>query len=230
MKVKLFLLLLLYSSANLNASAIDDSVAYSMGIQLAISLQKNGILNKFEQNASFLEAFNDMKNSASKLTLNDMERVLTTYFTNVFEKDKAENEVAGKNFLENNAKNPGVVVLPSGLQYKIVKQGDGKIKPRLTDNIEVHYRGTLVDGTVFDSSYESGQPMTIQLNDVIEGWKEGLQHITEGGKILLYIPASLAYGDKVMAGGKIGPNSTLIFEIELFKITPPETTETEETK
>lgn len=125
------------------------------------------------------------------------------------------NKKAGEEFLAANAKNEGVVTLPSGLQYKEVVKGEGP-KPSLDVAVEVHYSGTLIDGTKFDSSYDRGQPAQFKLNQVIAGWTEGLQLMTEGSKWTLYIPSDLAYG----AGGSgpvIGPNSALIFEVELLK-------------
>ncbi|MDR2424504.1 MAG: FKBP-type peptidyl-prolyl cis-trans isomerase [Prevotellaceae bacterium] len=219
MNIKVFFAVLLtvfYTS--LRAELIDDSVAYSMGIQIAINLQKQGVLDKFEQNASFVEAFKDMRYGQSKMTLQEMERVLTKYFNDLVAREKAENGAMGQVFLEKNAKEQGVVVLPSGLQYKIVKQGAGTVKPTPADSVEVHYTGSLVNGKVFESSRNTGVPVKFLLNGVITGWKEGLQQITEGGTIMLYIPPAMAYGDRVMQGSQIGPNSTLIFEIELLKI------------
>ena len=214
-----FAVLLTVCYTSLRAEIIDDSVAYSMGIQIAINLQKQGVLDKFEQNASFIEAFKDMKYGESKMTMPEMERVLTKYFNDVVNREKAENGAIGQAFLEKNAKEQGVVVLPSGLQYKIVKQGVGTVKPALSDSVEVHYTGSLANGKIFESSVNSGTPAKFILNNVITGWKEGLQLITEGGKIMLYIPPALAYGDRVMPGSPIGPNSPLIFEVELLKIT-----------
>ncbi len=122
----------------------------------------------------------------------------------------------GKTFLAENAKKTGVVVLPSGLQYKIVKAGTGAI-PKATDTVTTHYTGTLIDGTVFDSSVQRGQPASFPVNGVIKGWQEALQLMPVGSKWQLYIPSDLAYGSRG-AGGVIGPNSTLVFDIELISI------------
>ena len=122
----------------------------------------------------------------------------------------------GKAFLKANKKKKGVVALPSGLQYKIDKPGDGK-KPVATDQVTVHYHGTLIDGSVFDSSVKRNTPATFPLNSVIKGWTEGLQLMMVGGKWTFYIPANLAYGDR-SPSPKIPPNSTLIFEVELISI------------
>lgn len=122
----------------------------------------------------------------------------------------------GKAFLAENASKPGVQQTASGLQYKILKEGSGK-SPKATDTVLVHYRGTLLDGTEFDSSYKRNQPISFPLNRVIPGWTEGLQLAKEGGKIELYIPSQLAYGSRG-AGGAIGPDETLIFEVELLEV------------
>jgi FKBP-type peptidyl-prolyl cis-trans isomerase len=123
----------------------------------------------------------------------------------------------GKAFLKENATKEGVKTTPSGLEYKIVKEGTGK-SPKATDTVLVHYRGTLLDGTEFDSSYKRNEPISFPLNRVIRGWTEGLQLLKEGGKAILYIPSDLAYGESGTPGGPIGPNETLIFEVELLKV------------
>jgi FKBP-type peptidyl-prolyl cis-trans isomerase FklB len=130
---------------------------------------------------------------------------------------KAEaNLKAGEKFLEENGKRPGVVVLASGLQYEIITEGTGP-KPTATDKVTCHYHGTLIDGTVFDSSVKRGQPATFPLNMVIKGWTEGLQLMTQGSKWRFFIPPHLGYGDRKVSA-QIGPNSTLIFEVELLDI------------
>lgn len=122
----------------------------------------------------------------------------------------------GKQFLEENAKKEGVVTTASGLQYKVIREGDGA-KPTASDEVEVHYRGTLIDGTEFDSSYKRGQPLTFPLSRVIAGWTEGVQLMPIGSKYEFYIPYNLAYGEKG-AGGLIPPFAALIFEVELLRI------------
>jgi FKBP-type peptidyl-prolyl cis-trans isomerase len=129
----------------------------------------------------------------------------------------AQNAIeTGKAFLAENAKKPDVKQTPSGLQYKILEPGKGKA-PKATDTVLVNYRGTLLNGTEFDSSYKRNEPIEFPLNGVIPGWTEGVQLIKEGGKIQLFIPPNLAYGARG-AGGAIGPNETLIFEVELLKV------------
>jgi len=127
-----------------------------------------------------------------------------------------KNKNAGIEFLAENAKKDGVKSTPSGLQYKILREGDGAL-PKASDTVKVNYKGTLLDGSTFDSSYDRGEPISFPLNGVIKGWTEGLQLIKVGGKIRLFIPSDLAYGSHG-AGGKIGPNATLIFDVELLAI------------
>lgn len=126
-----------------------------------------------------------------------------------------KNLAAGEAFLAENAKKEGIVSLPSGLQYKVLRSGTGK-SPQLEEIVTTHYRGTLIDGTEFDSSYSRGKPAKFRVNQVIAGWTQALQMMKEGGKWQLFIPPKLAYGEK--APGKIGSNSTLIFEVELIKV------------
>ncbi|HRE52674.1 MAG TPA: FKBP-type peptidyl-prolyl cis-trans isomerase [Flavitalea sp.] len=123
---------------------------------------------------------------------------------------------AGQDFLEANKKKPGIVTLPSGLQYEIISTGTGA-KPSATDTVTCHYHGTLIDGTVFDSSVRRGQPASFPLNKVIKGWTEGLQLMPAGSKWRFFIPAHLAYGERQVSA-QIGPNSALIFEVELLGI------------
>jgi FKBP-type peptidyl-prolyl cis-trans isomerase len=122
----------------------------------------------------------------------------------------------GQAFLKQNATQPGVKTTPSGLQYKVIAEGHGK-KPKATDTVLVHYRGTTIDGQEFDSSYKRNEPISFPLNGVIPGWTEGVQLMKEGGKIQLFIPSNLAYGSRG-AGGVIPPDATLVFDIELLKV------------
>lgn len=123
----------------------------------------------------------------------------------------------GERFLEENAKKDGVKTTASGLQYKVLKEGEGK-GPQATDTVVVHYRGTLLDGSEFDSSYKRGEPAEFPLNRVIKGWTEGVQLMKEGAKYQFFIKPQLAYGERGTPGGPIGPNETLIFEVELIKV------------
>ncbi|MGB1109324.1 MAG: FKBP-type peptidyl-prolyl cis-trans isomerase [Gammaproteobacteria bacterium] len=130
---------------------------------------------------------------------------------------EVDNKALGQQFLEENAKVEGVVTTASGLQYQVLEAGTGTAYPGPTDRVKVHYHGTLIDGTVFDSSVERGKPITFGLNQVIPGWTEGLQLMVVGAKARLFIPSDLAYGDRG-AGGDIGPGATLIFDVELLGI------------
>jgi len=129
----------------------------------------------------------------------------------------ANNKKEGEAFLAENVKKEGVVTLPSGLQYKIIKEGVGK-QPAKTDKVKVHYRGALINGTEFDSSYKRGEPAMLSVDKVIKGWTESLLLMKEGSKWMLYVPSNLAYGARGTARGVIGPNQTLIFEVELISI------------
>ncbi|HHX39160.1 MAG TPA: FKBP-type peptidyl-prolyl cis-trans isomerase [Armatimonadetes bacterium] len=134
-----------------------------------------------------------------------------------------KNKKEGEAFLAANKKKPGVVALPSGLQYKVLKEGTGK-SPKATDMVTVHYRGTLIDGTEFDSSYSRNEPATFEVGQIIPGWVEALQLMKAGAKWQLFIPSELAYGEQG-AGPQIGPNSVLLFEVELLSIGQPEATQ-----
>ncbi|MEO0452939.1 MAG: FKBP-type peptidyl-prolyl cis-trans isomerase [Verrucomicrobiota bacterium] len=129
-----------------------------------------------------------------------------------------ENLMKGKDFLKENAEKPGIQTTKSGLQYMVIEEGDNSASsPAATDTVVVHYRGTLLDGTEFDSSYKRGQPASFPLNRVIKGWTEGVQLMKPGSKYKFFVPHDLAYGARG-AGPKIGPNSTLIFEVELIEV------------
>ena len=162
----------------------------------------------------------------SQLTEEEIKELLTKLNTEVAEKQQAaaqakaeEVKAQGVAFLAENGKKDGVVTTDSGLQYQVISEGEGK-KPLATDTVEVHYKGTLIDGTEFDSSYSHGEPITFPLNRVIKGWTEGVQLMAEGSKYKFFIPSELAYGERDL--GKIPANSTLIFEVELLKVVQPE--------
>ena len=175
-------------------------------------------------NNLIVKAFNDgLTGATPPMTEQDMRTIMTTLQKNMMAK-KAEimkesgekNKKAGEVFLAENKKKEGVVTLPSGLQYKVMKEGTGNT-PKATDKVKVNYKGTLIDGTEFDSSYKRGEPAVFQADKVIAGWTEALQLMKEGSKWEVYIPSTLAYGERG-GGPVIGPNSTLIFEIELLSI------------
>lgn len=158
-----------------------------------------------------------------QLTEEEITSTLHAFQTQAQEKMMAKQKEAGSkaikegaDYLEANKKKEGVVVLPSGLQYKVIKQGDG-VKPKATDTVKTHYRGTLIDGTEFDSSYKRNEPASFPVNGVIPGWTEALQLMPVGSKWQLVIPSNLAYGEQG-AGADIPPNSVLVFEIELLEV------------
>jgi FKBP-type peptidyl-prolyl cis-trans isomerase FkpA/FKBP-type peptidyl-prolyl cis-trans isomerase FklB len=150
------------------------------------------------------------------ITIEDATAALTKHAEQQFAAQTEANKMKGANYLAENAKKEGVVVTESGLQYTVITQGDGP-KPTATDQVTVHYRGTLIDGTEFDSSYARGEPATFGLNQVIPGWTEGVQLMNVGSKYQFVVPYELAYGERG-AGGAIGPFETLIFEVELIEI------------
>ncbi|MCU4362185.1 FKBP-type peptidyl-prolyl cis-trans isomerase [Acinetobacter sp. WU_MDCI_Abxc22] len=150
--------------------------------------------------------------------INDYKKTLEAKQLVEFQKAGQQNAQAGTAFLADNAKKSGVITSKSGLQYQVLKEGTGK-KPKAASRVKVNYEGRLLDGTVFDSSIARNQPVEFQLSQVIAGWTEGLQTMKEGGKTRFFIPANLAYGE-VGAGDTIGPNSTLIFDIELLQVLP----------
>jgi len=143
--------------------------------------------------------------------------MIQAYMIKVSEEDALKAELKNNLFLENNKKNKNVITTASGLQYEVLREGTGT-KPKATDKVKVHYHGTLIDGTVFDSSVERGQPIEFALNQVIPGWTEGVQLMPVGSKFRFFIPPALGYGGQ--AAGKIKPNSILIFEVELLDIIP----------
>ena len=192
-----------------------EKVSYSLGVNVAKSVQAQG-LESIDAPAiakAFKDVFegNDLDISEEEANL-----VLQDYFTKLNNKAQEANIGTGMKFLEENGKKEGVVTTASGLQYTVITKGDG-IQPKETDNVTVHYHGTLLDGTVFDSSVERGQPASFPVNGVIPGWVEALKLMNVGSKYKLFIPSNLAYGERG-AGGAIGPNATLIFEVELISI------------
>lgn len=149
----------------------------------------------------------------------EAQEVLNKFFTereNIQKEAAAKAREVGEKFLAENAKQPGVVTLPSGLQYMVLNEGTGK-KPKASDTVRCHYHGTLTDGTVFDSSVQRGEPAEFPLNQVIAGWTEGVQLMNEGSKYRFFIPFNLAYGERG-AGAQIPPYSALVFDVELIKV------------
>lgn len=192
-----------------------DKVSYCFGLSIASNLMQAGV-KKIN-----IEAFTDALTTAyagqmPDITPEQANKILQDYFTNMQAEMGAEALERGLKFLEENKSKEGVVVLPSGLQYKVLTEGNGE-KPTAKQTVSCHYEGRLIDGTVFDSSYRRGEPAEFPVNGVIAGWVEALQLMPVGSKWQLYIPSELAYGPHG-AGASIGPNETLIFDVELLGI------------
>ena len=202
-----------YTNAELTTQI--DSVSYSLGISVANNLKNSGF-ESIETDA-MASAFNDVfSDKEVRITEDEANLLIQDYFLELSEKKSQEATAEGSSFLIENAKKVGVITTSSGLQYEIITNGTGAT-PSESDKVTVHYHGTLLDGTVFDSSVDRGQPATFPVNGVIPGWVEALQLMNVGSKYKLYIPSDLAYGERG-AGEAIGPNATLIFEVELLSI------------
>ena len=192
-----------------------DSVSYALGLSLAQFYKQQGIQNI--NTVLITKAINDvMKGGKAQLSDEQMNMCITNYLQKMKSEKSSVAKKAGEEFLANNKKNTGVVTTPSGMQYQVITQGTGP-KPAITDTVRCHYRGTLIDGTVFDSSIDRGQPAEFPVGGVIRGWVEALPMMNVGSKWKLFIPSDLAYGDNG-AGPTIAPGSTLIFEVELLGI------------
>lgn len=214
------------SSASFAADFKNDKekVSYVIGHQIGSDMQRSGAELDLD---SMMKGVKDaMAGTASKLNAEDSQKVMndfrTSMKTKMEEKKKKDGEAnvkEGKDFLAKNAKEKGVKVTPSGLQYMVVTEGKGN-SPKATDTVKVHYKGTLLNGKEFDSSYKRNEPASFPVNGVIKGWTEALQLMKPGAKYKLWIPADIAYGERG-AGQDIGPNSTLTFEVELLEIVAP---------
>ena len=199
--------------------SFQDSVAYYMGVSIAENIKKDkaNYENYFDKKV-FLTGFQEALKDSAQISEKEGRQVMGRYSRELMElkeKLKAERIAAQKAFLEENAAKAGIITTESGLQYEIITAGTGA-SPEASDRVEVHYEGTLIDGTVFDSSYERGESITFGVGQVIKGWTEVLQLMKEGAKYRAYIPADLAYGDRDM--GEIPSGSTLVFDIELLKV------------
>jgi FKBP-type peptidyl-prolyl cis-trans isomerase FklB len=198
-----------------------DKISYSIGFGMGNNLKNQGVdVDTNTLSKGIKDALSGAKPMMSQA---DMEKTMTDLRTKMMaqqqEKMKAigaKNKTEGEAFLAKNKTVAGVKTLPSGLQYQVIKEGTGKT-PKATDKVSVNYRGTLLDGKEFDSSYKRGTPASFPVNGVIPGWTEALQLMKEGSKWKLFVPASLAYGEQG-AGGVIGPNAVLVFEVELLKV------------
>lgn len=199
-----------------------DRLSYALGMSMGNNFRASGIdkISVEDFTAGVAAVFSGEK---PRMTYDEAKEEIRVYFTALEEKQRQAaaqmsqvNEEAGKKFLAENGARAEVRTTPSGLQYEVLVQGTG-IKPAAADEVTVHYTGKLIDGTVFDSSVERGEPATFGVTQVIPGWVEALQMMNEGSKWRLFIPSNLAYGPNG-AGGVIGPNATLIFDVELIKV------------
>ncbi|WP_153798569.1 FKBP-type peptidyl-prolyl cis-trans isomerase [Foetidibacter luteolus] len=198
-----------------------DSLSYAIGANVATYFKEQGV--KQVNSLLVQKAFDDVfKTGKTKLSGEQVQQVLMTCMQQIAKDKTSVTRKAGEAFLDENKKKAGIVVLPSGLQYQVIKEGTGA-KPALTDKVKVHYHGTLIDGTVFDSSVDRGEPIVLSVNGVIPGWTEALQMMTVGSKWKLFLPSHLAYGDRD-AGPTIKGGSTLVFDVELLGIEPKEGT------
>ena len=227
---------LMFTGCNSNSGSVStdvslesniDSVSYSLGYQIAaMSLKRQGMTDiNPEIFASGLKTALSEEDS-SKLSDAEMQQVVQAYQMQAQQKaqkkqqqEAQQNKKEGEQFLAENKNNEGVQVTDSGLQYKVLEEGSG-VSPDSSDRVRVHYEGTLLDGEKFDSSYDRGEPVEFPLNQVIPGWTEGVQLMKEGAKYKFWIPGELGYGPNPRPGGPIGPNETLVFEVELLKVNP----------
>ncbi|MBI2431537.1 MAG: FKBP-type peptidyl-prolyl cis-trans isomerase [Candidatus Hydrogenedentes bacterium] len=203
----------------------EEKLSYSVGFQVGRSLKDLPNLNL----EVFMQAVQDtLADKLPAISEQDMQEVIMKVMQEVrqqqqkrLQEEGAQREEGNKQWLEENAKKEGVQVTPSGLQYKVLQEGAGAA-PAPQDTVTVNYRGTLLNGTEFDSSYKRNEPATFQLDQVIKGWTEGLQLMKEGAKYQFFIPAELGYGSAARPGSPIPPNSVLIFEVELIKVAKAE--------
>jgi len=215
MKKLLFLLLIGSICYQLNAQTNMDSLSYSVGVMMAQGLKSQNLTDLKPEDLA--KGINDvLKNQPLAIKKEEAETIFRDYLQTQKASQHKDVVAAGKAFLEANKKRPEVKTTASGLQYEILKEGTGP-KPTASSTVSVHYHGTLIDGTVFDSSVDRGSPTSFGVTQVISGWTEALQLMPQGSKWKLFLPYNLAYGERG-AGAQIGPFSTLIFEVELLEI------------
>jgi len=206
--------------ANVKLETPVDSVSYAIGILVGSNnnQQLKSVPGNEDMNIDALvAAFSSIsKGEEIKIEEKDAQAIVQKFFTDASAREAQENLEAGNKFLEENGKREGVQTTEDGLQYEVITEGTGE-KPVSTDRVRVHYHGTLIDGTVFDSSVDRGEPIVFGVTQVIPGWTEALEMMPVGSKWKIYLPAELAYGERG-AGADIGPNSALIFEVELLEI------------
>jgi len=192
-----------------------NKISYALGLSIGNNFRTSGIKDLVIED--FIKGVDDvLSDKAPDVSYDEAKQIINDYFGKLQAEQVKINKEAGEEFLRINKEKAGIVTLPSGLQYEILKKGAGA-KPKATDNVKCHYHGTLINGTVFDSSVQRGEPATFGVSQVIQGWVEALQLMEKGSKWRLFIPSDLAYGANG-AGDVIGPNSTLIFEVELIDI------------
>jgi len=192
-----------------------EKFSYALGLSISSNLIQSGV-KKIEP-ANFMLALEDIfTGSEPKLTAEEANQVLQEFIEKQQQSESGDNLEEGRHFLDENRQKEGIVETSSGLQYQILKEGNGE-RPGAADEVKCHYHGTLIDGTVFDSSVERGKPAVFPVSGVIQGWVEALQLMRVGSKWRLFIPSGLAYGSRG-AGGAIGPDTTLIFDVELLEI------------
>ena len=210
------------NSQQIKLKTMADSAAYAIGVDLGNNIRKNlpqAPGGKELNPQIILQAFATVMKGDSGLIASAKAGAITQgYFMKAQSMEGGKNKEAGQKFLADNGKRAGVTTTASGLQYEVIKTGTGP-KPKAENTVKVHYHGTTIDGTVFDSSVERGEPVTFGLGQVIKGWTEALQLMPVGSKWKIYIPSELGYGEQA-AGPKIKPNSVLIFEVELISIEP----------
>lgn len=192
-----------------------DKFSYGLGMGIGQNLLSMGVQDMNVED--FVKGLKDVLTGAKpEMSHSEAQTVVNEHFRKLAEEAYTQNKASGEAFLAENAKKEGVTVLPSGLQYEVITAGNGK-KPSATDRVQCHYEGTLIDGTIFDSSIKRGEPAVFDVNQVIKGWVEALQLMQEGAKWRLYIPYDMAYGEHG-AGEMIPPYSALIFDVELIKV------------
>ncbi|MDR1698953.1 MAG: FKBP-type peptidyl-prolyl cis-trans isomerase [Prevotellaceae bacterium] len=191
-----------------------EKVSYALGLNVGGNIAGSGIQDLNAE--QFAQGVKDALAGKPAISVQEAQQILNEYFSDLQQKIAEKNKAEGTLFLTVNSKHEGVKTLPSGLQYKVLQEGTGR-KPTASDSVVCHYHGTLIDGTVFDSSVQRGQPATFGVSQVIKGWTEALQLMTEGSKWRLFIPSELAYGAQG-AGAHIKPHTTLIFDVELLNI------------
>lgn len=203
------------NSKNMELKGAADKFSYSLGMDIGKNV-KESKFDSLDVDIMIAGLEDVIKGGDVKFTAEESQQIVREYLSGLQEKKAQANLKEGEAFLAENAKKDGIVTLESGLQYEVLKMGNGE-KPTATSTVKTHYHGTLIDGTVFDSSVDRGEPASFPVNRVIAGWTEALQLMPVGSKWRLYVPSNLAYGPQGSRGA-IGPNETLIFEVELLEI------------